>query len=140
VIAVMLDGKASGDVTKTHRLWEADLPKECVGSPVITGGHAYLVTQFGSLACLDLSTGRKVREQRLSGTGDIGGRVVARPRRRQTVGPKPVGEVFVVKASPELEVLATNVAREETTCASPAVVDGQVFLRTYDALWCFGEP
>jgi len=44
----------------------------------------------------------------------------------------------VLRAAPTFEVLATNVVGEEATCASLAVSDGQVFLRTYDALWCFG--
>jgi hypothetical protein len=51
--------------------------------------------------------------------------------------PNHSGQVFALRAAPTFEVLATNVVGEETTCASLAVSDGQVFLRTYDALWCF---
>jgi outer membrane protein assembly factor BamB len=71
--AIKLDGRAAGDVTETHRLWQTHIPKECVGSPVIAGRHVYLITTFGSVVCLDLTTGDKVRERRLSGTGDVGG-------------------------------------------------------------------
>jgi hypothetical protein len=55
------------------------------------------------------------------------------------LAPNQSGEVFVIKAGPQLEILATNPAQDEITCASPAVSDGEVFLRTYKALWCFGE-
>ena len=138
--AVRLDGRAAGDVTATHRLWQTHIPKECVGSPVIAGDHAYLITTFGSVVCLDLATGRKVRERRLSGTGDVGGSwssiLLAGDK---LLIPNQSGEVFVVGASPELKVLATNTAGDELTCASLAASDGRLFLRTYEALWCFGE-
>ena len=140
VTALKLDPSAAGDITNTHRLWQTHFLKECVGSPVVAGGHAYLVTTFGSVVCLDLATGRKVKEKRLSGTGNLGGSwsslVLAGEK---LLVPNQSGEVFVLAASPELEMLATNVAREEITCASPALARGQLFLRTYEALWCLEE-
>ena len=141
VTAVRFDPAAAGDVTSTHRRWETKLPKECVGSPAIAGGHVYLVTTFGSIVCLDLATGKKLNEERLAGTGSLGGSwssiVVAGDR---LLVPNQSGEVFVFKAGPGLELLATNTAGDEITCASPAVADGQLFLRTYKALWCFAAP
>jgi hypothetical protein len=50
------------------------------------------------------------------------------------------GEMFVLDASPEFALRETNSIPDETTCASPAIAHNQVFLRTYDALWCFGAP
>jgi hypothetical protein len=47
--------------------------------------------------------------------------------------------VSVLAAAPKFEVLDTNVIPTETTCSSPAVANGHVFLRTHDALWCFGN-
>ena len=136
--AIKLSG-AAADVTKTHRLWQTRLTKECVGSPVIAGRHVYLVTTFGSLICLDLVTGRKLGEQRLAGEGSLGGSwsslVLAGEK---LLVPNQSGEVFVFRATPELELLATNAAGDEITCASLAVSDGDVFVRTYKALWCFG--
>jgi outer membrane protein assembly factor BamB len=130
---------AAGDVTNSHRLWQTRLTKECVGSPVAAGGHVYLVTTFGSVICLDLSTGKKVAEQRLAGEGSLGGSwssaVLAGER---LLVPNQSGEVFVFKPTPKLELLGVNPAGDEITCASPAVADGDVFLRTYKALWCFG--
>jgi outer membrane protein assembly factor BamB len=52
--------------------------------------------------------------------------------------PNQAGEIFVLNPSPSLEMLATNSIGDETTCASPAISDGSVFLRTYKALWCIG--
>ena len=138
--AVKLDAGMRGDVTATRRLWQADLPKECVGSGVIAGGHFYAVTQFGSAVCLDLASGKKLWEKRLTGQGSLGGSwsslVLADGK---LWVPNHAGEVFVLKASPEFELLASNLAAEEVTCSSLAVSDGEVFLRTYKALWCFGK-
>jgi hypothetical protein len=49
------------------------------------------------------------------------------------------GEVFVLKAAPEFDLLASNSIGDEITSASPAIASGQFFLRTYDALWCIGN-
>jgi outer membrane protein assembly factor BamB len=137
VTAVKLTPGMAGDVTDTHRLWQADLPKDCVGSGVVAAGHAFLPTQFGSLVCYDVRTGKRIWDKRLEGTGDKNGTwssvVLAGDR---LMIPNHSGQVFVLKAAPQFEVLATNVVGEETTCASLAVSEGQVFLRTYDALWC----
>jgi len=139
ITAVKL-GDAAGDITATHRLWQIDLRKECVGSPVIAGGNVYLMTHFGSAVCLDGATGNKRWEKRLSGqagpSGSWSSLVLADGK---LLAPNHAGEVFILKASPDFELLATNLAAEEPTCASLAISDGQVFLRTYKSLWCFGK-
>jgi outer membrane protein assembly factor BamB len=139
VTAIKLGG--SGDITGTNRLWQTDLPKECVGSGIITAGHVFLVTQFGSVVCVDLTTGKKVWEKRLSGQGTLGGSwssIVLLDDK--LLIPNHSGEVFILAAAPRFEWLGINWAGEETTCASPAIADGELFLRTYKALWCFGKP
>ena len=50
--------------------------------------------------------------------------------------PNQSGDVFVMRASPKFEVLATNSISEPTN-ASLAASDGELFLRTDKALWCF---
>jgi len=138
VTAIKLGGH--GDVTATHRLWQIDLPKECVSSGLITSGRLYLLTQFGSVISLDLATGQKKWEHRLSGQGSQAGSWSSLVMANGTLlAPNHSGEVFVLKASPEFELLATNWAGEETTCASLAVSDGMVYLRTYKAICCFGK-
>jgi outer membrane protein assembly factor BamB len=138
VTAVKLAPGGGGDVTETNRLWQADLPKDCVGSGVIAGGHVFLPTQFGSVACYELRSGKRAWDKRLEGSGEKNGSWSSFVR----VGDRLLianhsGQVFVLKAAPKFEVLATNAVGEETTCASLAVSDGQIFQRTYDALWCF---
>jgi outer membrane protein assembly factor BamB len=137
--AVKLGG--SGDVTATHRLWQKKTPKECVGSGVVVDGRIYFVRDHGFLICLDLTTGGKKWEKRLAGTSSSTGSwssIVLADNKLFIVN--QAGETFIVKASPEFELLATNSIGDEITCASPAVSNGQLFLRTYEALWCIEKP
>ena len=50
------------------------------------------------------------------------------------------GDFYVVSATPELELLATNKLTDETGFAgSPAVSDGELFLRSHGHLYCIAE-
>jgi len=52
--------------------------------------------------------------------------------------PNQAGDVFVLRASPKFEVLATNSVTEPTN-ASLAATDRELFLRTDKGLWCLSE-
>ena len=50
------------------------------------------------------------------------------------------GATVIFAASPKYEVLATNrLGAGETTYASPAISNGDIFLRTDRHLWCISE-
>ena len=135
VIAMKLGG--TGDVSETHRLWEVNLRKECIGSGVIAEGHVFLVTGGGFVVCLDLKTGKEVWLERLPRVmGSWSSLVLINER---LLVANQVGQVFVLAASPNFEVLNTNTIPTETTCSSLAIANGHVFLRTHEALWCFGK-
>ncbi|MEL6104505.1 MAG: PQQ-binding-like beta-propeller repeat protein [Planctomycetota bacterium] len=52
----------------------------------------------------------------------------------------PQGQFYVVTASPEMEVVATNTLTDDTGfSASPAVSDGRLFVRSGGALYCIAE-
>jgi hypothetical protein len=50
------------------------------------------------------------------------------------------GDMFVLKAAPKFELLATNSLGDGLTNSSPVVSDGQIFIRTHRHLWCIGKP
>jgi hypothetical protein len=52
--------------------------------------------------------------------------------------PNQNGDVFVIRAAPQFELLATNSVSEATN-ASLAVSDNQIFMRTDKALRCIAE-
>ena len=49
------------------------------------------------------------------------------------------GLTTVIRAGPQFEILAEN-NLDEYTLSSPAISNGQIFLRTDFALWAIGQP
>ncbi len=132
VVAIRPGGQ--GDVTDSHVVWIRDEPLD-VPTPVSDGERLYLVTDRGLAICLDLQTGERVwgPERLANGTYSaspvrIGDRIYATSED---------GTTTVFRAGPRFEILATN-ELGGYTLASPAVSDGQIFLRTADALWALG--
>ncbi len=125
-----------GDVTSTHRLWQLPKSRQIIGSPVIVGGRVFLVDTNGIAECLDLVTAKVVWTSRLKGTGESNG-VWSSPvlNGDKIYVMNKSAEVFVFKAAPQFELLATNSLGEETN-SSVVISEGDVFLRTHSALWC----
>ena len=137
--AIAVKPGGSGDVTESQRLWRLDRAKSGIGSGVIHDGYLYTITQEGIAACLDLKNGNTIWEERLKGPGVRGsswssmlladGKIYV---------PNQSGDVFVLRASPKFEVLATNSVSEATN-ATLAASDGELFMRTDKGLWCFAK-
>jgi outer membrane protein assembly factor BamB len=141
-IAMAIRPGGSEDIAGTHRLWHLNPPAKdiCIGSPVIYQGHAYQVTSGGAAQCLDLRTGKIVWDKRLVGSGTRNScwssAVLAGDR---LYVPNQNADVFVLRASTNFMCLATNSIGGEKMNASPAVSNGEIFLRTYQRLWCVAE-
>ena len=136
MLAVQLGG--SGDVTNSHRLWRQPRVKGSIGTGVVHNDRLYAISGDGFALCVNAMTGRKLWQKRLEGSGDRGSSwssmLLAGDR---IYVPNQSGDVFVLKASDEFELLATNSVGEPTN-ASLAASDGQLFLRTDKSLWCIG--
>jgi outer membrane protein assembly factor BamB len=131
-----------GDVSATLRLW-CRFPgrsQACIGSGVISQGRIYQMTYMGFAQCHDLQTGQVLWEERLTGTGarnsSWSSPVLAGDR---LYVPNQNADVFVLRAGPKFECLATNSIGGEPMNASLAMSHGAVFLRTHRNLWCFAE-
>lgn len=136
-LAVKTGGK--GDVTDTHRLWHQETPKppQRVGSGVVVNHHIYILNEPMIAWCLDARTGEKKWEQRLG--RDRSWCSMVHAAGRLYISNKG-GVTFVLKPSPEsLEVLAENDLGEQIE-ASPAISNGQIFIRTHKSLYCIEAP
>ena len=132
--------KAGGDgeVTESRRLWQHPKTKQRIGSGVICGGHIFILNDPGVAECFELKTGKLVWEERLKGPGaksDNWSSLVVAGDRLYAINQS--GDGFVLRASPKFEVLATN-SLGEMTIASMAMSNGEIFIRTHQALWCIG--
>jgi outer membrane protein assembly factor BamB len=138
--AIAVRPGGTGDVTATRLAWKADRIKGAIGSGVLHGGRLYHAGADGVAECFDARTGKKLWQKRLAAAGERSGvwssALLAGDRIYLA---NQGGEVFVLRAGPAFELLATNSVGELTN-ASPAAADGELFLRTDQSLWCFGSP
>jgi len=126
----------SGNVTERDLLWRVERNPQRIGSGVILGEHAFMVDERGTVQCFDPATGKPRWEDRLPGEGRSWSSLVAAAGRLYVTTQS--GETVVFAANPErFEVLAVNPIGEKTN-STIAVSDGEVFLRTYEGLYCIG--
>lgn len=125
----------SGDVTASNRLWQLkEKNPQRVGSGVIVGQHVYVPSE-PEISCFELKTGKKVWNQRVPG-GCWGS--IVKVGDRLYVTSKP-GVTYVFAADPtEYKELARNDLGEPSN-STPAVSDGQIFLRTAKGVYCVEE-
>lgn len=138
-VALAVKPGGSGDVTESRRVWQVPRAKSRFGTGVVWDGHLYLIADSGVAECWELATGKVLWQERLAGPGAEGGSwssmVLADGK---LYVPNKSGDVFVLKASPKFELLATNSVNEPMN-ASLAVSNGEIFIRTDKGLWCIGK-
>ena len=127
----------SGNVTESNRLWRStEKNPQRIGSGIIQGGHIFMANEPGLAQCLEAATGKERWKSRLPGGNIWGSMVLAAGRFYVTT---QQGTTLVLKPNPdELEVLAEN-ALKEASDSTPAVSDGQIFLRTFRHVYCIAE-
>ncbi len=132
-LAVKLGG--SGDIT-ADRLWHHKKSNpQRIGTGVILGQHLYILEANGIPHCFDLKTGAEVWKVEKRPGGDAWGSMVHANGRLYVTDRG--GTTLVFAASPKYELLAANPLNEHVD-ASPAIADGEVFIRSYKHLWCIG--
>jgi outer membrane protein assembly factor BamB len=122
------------DVTETNRLWRETKAPQRIGSGVLVGDHVYIVNEPGTAQCIEWKTGKTVFSERVG--GENWGSLVHADGKLYVTNLE--GETLILEAKPTFKVLAKN-ALKERTLASISVSDGQLFIRTYQHLWCIGK-
>jgi outer membrane protein assembly factor BamB len=124
-----------GDITNSHRVWTfQDGPD--VPTPVTDGKHFYSINDRGIAYCLDAKTGKEIYGgQRLQPGTYSSSPVLADGRIYIT---NEDGLTSVIPAAPKFEILAEN-PLNDYCLSSPAISDGQIFIRTTGHLWCIGK-
>ncbi len=134
LFAIRLGG--SGDVTKTHMLWKTDdartLPD--LPSPVVHDGVVYLFRDNGVLTTLDAADGKVTKNERAGGPDEYSASPVIGEGKIYCAGHS--GQILVLRCGKTWELLSSTTLDEEIW-ATPAIVDGQILVRTQDALYSF---
>ncbi len=123
-----------GDVTASHVVWRAPGGGSYPASLVAYDGLLYLTNDVGVLTCADMKTGERVWQTRLDGV--FFASPVAADGKIYFLS--ETGETVVVKAGRVPQILARNDIGERLV-ASPAVSDGQIFLRGDARLFAIGK-
>ena len=130
-------GNSIGASGNGKRLWQEVRHFGGIGTGVVKDGYMYAQTSGGILHCVEMKTGKSVWKDRLPGAGKSWGSFLLSGDLIYTLS-QP-GDSVVFKASPEkLEVVAQS-NLEERTNSSLVPSDGEIFIRTYKALWCVSE-
>ncbi|MEX0586871.1 MAG: PQQ-binding-like beta-propeller repeat protein [Pirellulales bacterium] len=136
ITAIRLGG--SGDVTKTHVAWPRTGLGADVPTPAASEGRAYVCTDKGEVACLEIQSGKtlwsgqveKNRHAYSSSPILAGGKIYIT---------REDGVTFVLAQGDEFKVLASNELDGELVVATPVFADGQILIRTLSGLYCIGE-
>lgn len=155
-VAIKAGGK--GDVSATNTLWTGPNGSR-IATPILWEDRLYWIS--GSIAtCRDAKTGAEIYSERIEGgtaaPSSGGGQGFGGGRRGGGGGgdyASPVvanghlyhmgrrGEVLVVKLGPKFELISRNTIEGDTSdhSATPAISNGQLFLRSAKTLYCIGE-
>jgi len=131
-LAVKLGG--SGDVTETHVVWRSERAMPYVPSPVLVGDYLHIINDLGVYTCIEPVTGKVLHTARALGSTysspiAVGDRIYMF---------EDTGKCTIFENRPGIHVLAKN-SLDEEMYTTPAISNGQLFVRTTTALLCIAE-
>jgi outer membrane protein assembly factor BamB len=130
ILAIKPNGK--GNVTDTKIVWRTNKGVAYVPSPIIEGDYFLVVSDSGVAHCFDAASGKIVWQERL---GEHHASLVS--AKGLVFFLNDNGVMNVVRPGPTFDRVASN-AIGEKTFASPAISDGQLFIRGEKHLFCIG--
>jgi outer membrane protein assembly factor BamB len=129
-----IDPTGSGNVTKSHVMWTTTKGCSYVPSPVSIGPYFLVVADNGVASCFVAKTGERLWMERLPDRHSAS--LISANGLAYFLSDR--GVMTVIKPGPKFVVVAQNKLGEETN-ASPAVYDGQLFLRGDKHLFCIAN-
>lgn len=127
----------TGDLTQTARVWRNERNPQSIGSGVVVDGYMYRPNaEPGTIDCLDPKTGKVLWQDRAAGSVNWWSIVYAAGRCYLT---NQEGTTVVFKPTPDkCQILAENRLGDSTN-STPAVSNGEIFIRTSQHVWCIAE-
>jgi len=126
-----------GATSNTYIAWSKTRGGPYMPTPIVYGDVLYTCSNQGVVTAYNADNGERLYQERLGGKG---GAFTASPVASdgKLYFSSEDGEVFVVKAGPKYELLATNPVGE-VMMATPAISEGLVFVRGRSHLFAFGD-
>lgn len=129
--AIRPDGH--GNVTDTHILWQKHKDCSYVPSPIAFGPYFLIVSDPGIASCFEAKTGKRLWREKLG--RHYSASLVSANGLVYFLSDQ--GVMTVVKPGETLDIVARN-ELGENTYASPAISNGQIFIRADKHLYCIG--
>lgn len=137
IYVVKLD--AEGDISLQNDetsndeiIWSVKRGGAYIQTPLIYQDYLYNLNWNGLLTCYHAGTGEEIYREQLGGRVAFGASGVAADGKLYFSDQE--GNVYVVRAGPRFELLATN-EMEEPILATPAISEGTLFFRTHHHLY-----
>lgn len=124
----------SGNVTDSHVVWKLRRGGAYVPTGVFYGNRLFTVTDGGVAACYNAGNGELVWRERLGGS--FTSSIVAGAGRVYAINER--GTVYVIAARDEYELVGTC-EMSDRCLTTPAISDGEIFLRTASHLYCIAK-
>jgi outer membrane protein assembly factor BamB len=141
IYAIRLDAKGDislkNDATSNESVvWSIKRGGAYMQTPLVYGDYLYNCRDNGVLSCYRARTGDRLYQERL---GKDAGGFSASPVATdgKLYFSSETGDIFVVRAGPEFELLAVN-SFDETVMATPAISEGTLYFRTRSHLIAIG--
>lgn len=135
ILAIRPGGR--GDITETHVAWSSSKGVPYVPSPLFYRGKLFVAKDGGLASCFDAKTGKAhYLQERLGVEGDYYASPIAVDGKIYAASLS--GTVLVLAAGETFQVLARN-KFEESISATPAMVEGKLYVRTTGHLHAFGQ-
>jgi outer membrane protein assembly factor BamB len=120
----------SGDVSDTHLAWSTPKGSSFVPSPLLYGEYLYMVNDMAAIAsCFEAATGKLMWQGRLGEAAREGFSASPVAADGKVFFTNDLGETFVLRAGPQFELIRVN-SLGARVLASPALVDGRMYVRT----------
>jgi outer membrane protein assembly factor BamB len=116
--------------------WKTDRGLPESPSPLLYRGRLYTIKNGGVISCYAAADGKRHYQKRLEAEGSYYASPVAGDGKIYTASMN--GVITVISAENELRVLALN-DLGESLMATPAIVDGKLYVRAAGNLYAFGE-
>src|SRR5688572_1803629 len=128
---------ADGETSNAGVAWAKNQRGPYMPTPLAYKGVLYLLANNGEFSAIDLRTGKDIYRQRVPtvGSGFSASPVAADGKIYLS---NEDGEILVLKAGPELSVIATN-SMGDLLMATPAISEGAMFVRTTGSLFAIGK-
>ena len=129
-----IDPTGRGNVTDTHVRWRDTRGVAYVPSPIAAGDWFFVISDRGFASCFEACTGERKWIHRLGGAHSAS--IVAADDRLYFLSDE--GVTTVVEVADTYKQVAQN-AIGQPTIASPAISNGQIFIRSREHLFCIGK-